>query len=348
MAEKSKRVRSDKRVIEVRANLVGVPGVWRLLAVSADSLLPEFYRALQGAFGWTDFIMDGRLDLDGAAYEGGKGSRTALRRILDARFRGVVTLADDMPHVLQIEVTHSYEVATRRHYPKVLDGDGAIDACDNFHAERATWDAQDMVHAEVIHAPVLERKLLTLLRQCNPNTLPSKSVEALHGFLSCIISGPLLMPAQWLGVILGDPKVFVNDPQELERGINLVMTFYNKVADEIVAGSLPRAYFGQDWALGYLLGVVINDDEWKRALQDVRLQSAFTPIAEVPNGEPFDRDVIAASVFAIQTWWRDYPRLSAQPHMTVRRTEPKISVNDPCPCGSGKKYKRCCSPLRAL
>jgi SEC-C motif-containing protein len=26
----------------------------------------------------------------------------------------------------------------------------------------------------------------------------------------------------------------------------------------------------------------------------------------------------------------------------VRRTEPKAGRNDPCPCGSGKKYKKCC------
>ncbi|MBR6014599.1 MAG: SEC-C domain-containing protein, partial [Firmicutes bacterium] len=25
-----------------------------------------------------------------------------------------------------------------------------------------------------------------------------------------------------------------------------------------------------------------------------------------------------------------------------RREEPKIGRNDPCPCGSGKKYKKCC------
>ncbi|MDR1316966.1 MAG: DnaJ domain-containing protein [Spirochaetales bacterium] len=30
---------------------------------------------------------------------------------------------------------------------------------------------------------------------------------------------------------------------------------------------------------------------------------------------------------------------TAQP---VRRAEPKVGRNDPCPCGSGKKYKRCC------
>jgi len=24
------------------------------------------------------------------------------------------------------------------------------------------------------------------------------------------------------------------------------------------------------------------------------------------------------------------------------RTGPKVGRNDPCPCGSGKKYKQCC------
>ena len=27
---------------------------------------------------------------------------------------------------------------------------------------------------------------------------------------------------------------------------------------------------------------------------------------------------------------------------TVARAEPKSGRNDPCPCGSGKKYKKCC------
>lgn len=29
--------------------------------------------------------------------------------------------------------------------------------------------------------------------------------------------------------------------------------------------------------------------------------------------------------------------------LTLPRTQPKVGRNDPCPCGSGKKYKRCCS-----
>ena len=27
--------------------------------------------------------------------------------------------------------------------------------------------------------------------------------------------------------------------------------------------------------------------------------------------------------------------------VTMMRTSPKIGRNDPCPCGSGKKYKNC-------
>ena len=32
--------------------------------------------------------------------------------------------------------------------------------------------------------------------------------------------------------------------------------------------------------------------------------------------------------------------------ITYRREEPKIGRNDPCPCGSGKKYKNCCGKAR--
>ncbi|MDX2170261.1 MAG: SEC-C metal-binding domain-containing protein [Deltaproteobacteria bacterium] len=31
-----------------------------------------------------------------------------------------------------------------------------------------------------------------------------------------------------------------------------------------------------------------------------------------------------------------------EPQEPVRRAEPKVGRNDPCPCGSGKKFKKCC------
>jgi preprotein translocase subunit SecA len=36
------------------------------------------------------------------------------------------------------------------------------------------------------------------------------------------------------------------------------------------------------------------------------------------------------------------PEASPDRQETVRRTEAKVGRNDPCPCGSGKKYKNCC------
>jgi len=30
---------------------------------------------------------------------------------------------------------------------------------------------------------------------------------------------------------------------------------------------------------------------------------------------------------------------------TFKREAPKVGRNDPCPCGSGKKYKQCCGKL---
>jgi SEC-C motif-containing protein len=30
------------------------------------------------------------------------------------------------------------------------------------------------------------------------------------------------------------------------------------------------------------------------------------------------------------------------PPVTEVRSQPKVGRNDPCPCGSGKKYKKCC------
>jgi len=29
------------------------------------------------------------------------------------------------------------------------------------------------------------------------------------------------------------------------------------------------------------------------------------------------------------------------PKVSIRRDTPKVGRNDPCPCGSGKKYKHC-------
>ncbi len=51
--------------------------------------------------------------------------------------------------------------------------------------------------------------------------------------------------------------------------------------------------------------------------------------AEQMNNAPLSEPVLA-----------DLP--AVQPVETIRRSTPRVGRNDACPCGSGKKYKKCC------
>ena len=48
----------------------------------------------------------------------------------------------------------------------------------------------------------------------------------------------------------------------------------------------------------------------------------------------------------VKKWMKKHPEVlqggESVKVETVRREEPKIGRNDPCHCGSGKKYKKCC------
>jgi uncharacterized protein YecA (UPF0149 family) len=97
------------------------------------------------------------------------------------------------------------------------------------------------------------------------------------------------------------------------------------------------------------------------------LQAAFIPILaiahpEKPGLDPAEDfktyqalvDVLPNCAVEISEWWRKKRVASVQNTSaasqfgTVRRVGPKVPPNASCPCGSGKKYKRCCSALRAL
>ena len=59
---------------------------------------------------------------------------------------------------------------------------------------------------------------------------------------------------------------------------------------------------------------------------------------------------LAGSVAAIYRFW--LPRRQVQHASlvasTFRREGPKPGRNDPCPCGSGKKFKKCCGTASTL
>jgi uncharacterized protein len=57
---------------------------------------------------------------------------------------------------------------------------------------------------------------------------------------------------------------------------------------------------------------------------------------------------MAASVPAIYRYFAAERKLDGQKLSSVRtfrRDTPKVGRNEPCPCGSGKKFKHCCANL---
>jgi len=77
-------------------------------------------------------------------------------------------------------------------------------------------------------------------------------------------------------------------------------------------------------------GVPVNEG----TLEDPRTQDLQNEWKSTPR-DAFDGKTPAEML-------EDSPGLMPAKVETYRREEPRVGRNDPCPCGSGKKYKKCC------
>lgn len=123
---------------------------------------------------------------------------------------------------------------------------------------------------------------------------------------------------------------------------------------------------GVAWAVGFLRGVELHPDSWEAMLDEKDFDDALDAMeslaavldedAEHDEGVPSapgsqaERDALidrmigdVADIHEFFRPWREAGTTPAAMRVeTVRRTEPKVGRNEPCPCGSGRKYKNCC------
>jgi uncharacterized protein len=147
-------------------------------------------------------------------------------------------------------------------------------------------------------------------------------------------------------------------PEALDiRGAVLATPEAERTPEE--EGPLPS--YGQSWAAGFLDAVQVFADDWEPprdaesadmleiSLQDIaalveddRHPPAVSMYAEdgPPSVSNERLDAWAAAIWAVydlrQLWKSLGPRIDP-----VRKGE-QPGRNDPCPCGSGKKFKKCC------
>jgi SWIM/SEC-C metal-binding protein len=73
--------------------------------------------------------------------------------------------------------------------------------------------------------------------------------------------------------------------------------------------------------------VRVNDQDRSQEIIDICKANEWHVIVGIEPDEPEDIT--------------DFLKLQNPEHFTVR-VEPTVGRNDPCPCGSGSKYKKCC------
>lgn len=253
----------DKRVYDVRASDGARACV---LAISGDAALLDLHLALLGAFDWAgDFGVQERgayhieFPQRTGIFTAGRGSRTRVRRVLAEGERFICEARD--PHiVVECEVLRTYEVSSRRHYPKVLDAGGS----DN-DAQTATWNAQAAARREYRYRGRLD------------DSAPSPGYA--QGMFAAIVAGPLLVPSAWLPEVVGLPDVFEAYNEVARLLSEAPNRFIEQTSRTLAADASGRVL--ELWVRGFVHGMALNDAAWKSVLHDDTFRRLFMPIAGV-------------------------------------------------------------------
>ncbi len=116
--------------------------------------------------------------------------------------------------------------------------------------------------------------------------------------------------------------------------------------DHLKEGVGLRGYGGQDpkreyQREGYELFLEMNDRVREQASQQL-----FKVVLAAPSEERLAqmRRAAAERQRQLEARMREQHAASEAPELqqTVVRKTPKVGRNAPCPCGSGKKFKKCC------
>ena len=218
--------------------------------------------------------------------------------------------------------------------------------------------------ADFLRSPVVPEGCLTL--------------EGLDGFICAISVGPDLMrPSEWLTWVWGhqDGPEFASE-EEAQAIIGSILRHWNTIQRTVrrnpvtdkdtfapiiepsaadVPDDATDSALGAAWAKGFMRGMAPFKKQWDTVLDVEEVHKSFIPILLLNHGTQQDLvhevlthakrrqviDMLPKAVHSLWAFWRHKERKSAANH-PVNPSNSKVGRNDPCPCGSGKKFKKCC------
>ena len=183
----------------------------------------------------------------------------------------------------------------------------------------------------------------------------------LDGFLAGIALSPEpIEPSEWWPVIWGSEEPVFRDDKEAGAVVNLIMDHYADIERQLENRSY-RPIFDLDiddsmlweiWIEGFAAAVRLREAAWWQSFvasgaKDVReayaILDRLIELGEMSRQEYSGTDDEELGRFAPDVIAYHLEILRHGNHQVdVARPAHTVGRNDPCPCGSGKKYKKCC------
>ena len=198
------------------------------------------------------------------------------------------------------------------------------------------------------------------------------NLEQLDGFFAALIAGPeVVLPSEYLPVVFGgqlsDTCEF-DGLDEANEMLGLIMRHWNGIAETLDKGDvhLPLLLLdangespANDWARGFMRAVGMRAAGWAQLLADEEQSVWMIPVLMLNHEHDEDPEMrpgpiaaakredliagMAAGLVRVYRYFRAPREHMASAHRDEpRRSSAKPGRNEQCPCGSGKKYKRCC------
>jgi len=210
-------------------------------------------------------------------------------------------------------------------------------------------------------------RLGDFLKSCKGSK--AMNLEELDGFFAALIAGPeAVMPSEYNRELFGGEAPEFSSLEETKDILGLLNRHWNKIASTLYKGEIhvPLIFedengelHGNDWARGFMRGMHMRHDGWAELVNDEKYGGSLIPMMmlyhehdEDPEMRtdpitPDKREQVIALMAAGLMNAYEYFRKERENDLGVHapasgRSTPKVGRNDLCPCGSGKKYKKCC------
>jgi uncharacterized protein len=198
------------------------------------------------------------------------------------------------------------------------------------------------------------------------------NVEQLDGFFAALIAGPeVVMPSEYNREVFGGEMSDACEFRSLDEAneiLGLMMRHWNTIAatlnkDEVYVPLLLEdengMVQGNDWARGFMRGMHMRHDGWAELVNDDKHGGCLIPMMMLCHEHDEDPEMrpkpitpekreevivhMAAGLLQAYQYFRERRQAGASARASKpRSTTPKLGRNEMCPCGSGKKYKKCC------